>query len=186
MPDFLKDQHPVTPPEHPAPKEAISTAAKPVESQLDRLKKRRREARENREPLDLPIPGYGDELVARYRVLDYDELRKLETRGAKMAQAGDTEAGLKVTMDTIAQACVGIFLRQDDGSIKALNECVSEFGDEPIRYDERLAETVGVDAEGKVRVVIRRVFPTDLAILGHLAQISNWMEGVNDTDDQDF
>lgn len=187
MPDALVDQNPVTPPEANPPKEAISTGPKPAQqSQLERLKKRRREARENREPLDLPIPGYGDELVARYRVLDYDELQKLERRGSKMAQAGDTEAGLKVTMDTIAQACIGIFLRQDDGSLKPLNECVTEFGDEPVRYDARLAETVGVDAEGKVRVVIRRVFPTDLSIIGHLAQISNWMEGVNDTDDEGF
>ncbi len=187
MDDALSDHHPVSVPEHPAPEEAISTGAKPGEkSQLDRLKKRMRSAREDREPLELPIPGSGDELVAKYRVLDYEELQRLEKRGAKMAQSGDTQAGLNITMDTIAQACVGIFLAQEDGSLKPLNEVDPSYGDEPVRYDERFAEVAGVDAEGKVRVLIRRAFPTDLSIIAHLARISNWMESTNDADDEGF
>lgn len=165
-------------PRTPAP------AAKAV-SPLDRLKERRRKAQEERDPLDLDIPGYGGELVARYRVLSFEEMEKLQERGGKMAQVADKEAELKITMDTIAAACVGIFLREDD-KLRPLNEVDAKFGDEPVRYDERLAEAVGVDSEGKVRVLIRRMFPTELSILAHLQRISNWMEGVNDVDDRDF
>jgi hypothetical protein len=159
-------------------------AAKAV-SQLDRLKERRRRAREEREPLDLDIPGYGGELVARYRVLSFEEMEKLQDRGGKMARAADIEVELKITMDTIAAACVGIFLRED-GKLRPLNEVDAKFGDEPVRYDERLAEAVGVDSEGKVRILIRRMFPTELSIIGHLQRVSNWMSGVNDADDEDF
>jgi hypothetical protein len=186
MDDVLKDHHPVDPPEHPAPAEAISTGAKLETSRLERLRERRRAAREDRDPLDLPIPGYGDELIARYRVLDYDELQKLQKRGGEMARSGDKEAGLKVTIDTIAQACVGIFLAEEDGSLRPLNEVDPSYGDEPVRYDERLAEVVGIDAEGKVRILIRRAFPSDLSIIAHLERIDSWMSSTNDADDAGF
>jgi hypothetical protein len=186
MDDALNYQHPVEPPEHSAPGEAISTGPKPDTSRLERLRERRRAAREDREPLDLPIPGYADELVARYRILDYEELQKLQKRGGEMARSGDKEAGLKVTIDTISQACVGIFLAEEDGSLRPLNEVDPDYGDEPVRYDERFAEVVDIDAEGKVRVLIRRAFPSDLSIIAHLERISNWMESTNDADDEGF
>jgi hypothetical protein len=166
-----------TPPTPVPPEKAVS--------QLDRLKERRRKAREDREPLELDIPGYGGELVAKYRVLDYDELEKLEEKGLKMARAQEGEVKMKITIDTIAKACVGIFLREGD-NLRPLNEVDSKFGDEPVCYDERLAGAVGVDHGRKVRTLIREMFPTDLSIFSHLDRISNWMEGVNDADDQDF
>jgi hypothetical protein len=169
-----------------APVEVPIERPKKPATQLDRLKERRRKLAEDRPPLDLAIPGYGDELVARYRVLDFDEMQKLRERGGKMAQAQDREAELKVTMDTIAAACVGIFCRQEDGTLKPLNEIAPEFGDEPVRYDSRLAEAVGVDSEGKVRVLILQMFPTELSIIGHLGQIDAWMSGLNEADDSDF
>jgi hypothetical protein len=185
MDDALKDHHPVPPPEHTTPEEAISTGAKPDASRLERLRERRRAAREDRAPLDLPIPGYGDELIARYRVLDYEELQKFQKRGGEMARSGDKEAGLKVTIDTIAQACVGIFLAEE-GGLRPLNEVDPGYGDDPVRYDERFAEVVAVDAEGKVRTLIRKAFPSDLAIIAHLERIDNWMSSSNEADDAGF
>ena len=186
MADALKDEYPVDPPEHSPPEGLISTGAKPDVSRLERLRERRRAAREDRAPLDLPIPGYGDELIARYRVLDYGELQKLQKRGGDMARSGDKEAQLKVTMDTIAQACVGVFLAEEDGSLRPLNEVDPDYGDDPVRYDERFAEVVQVDAEGKVRTLIREAFPSDLAILAHLERLDSWMSSTNDADDEGF
>jgi hypothetical protein len=157
-------------------------------NQFERLKELRRKMGEERPPLELAIPGYNDELVARYRVLDYDEMERLQRRGGKMAQAQDREAQLKVTMDSIAAACVGMFVRQEDGALKPMNECPSDLdlGDEPIRYDERLAKVLGIDSQGKVRVLIREMFPTELSIIGHLERIDAWMSGVSESDDEDF
>jgi hypothetical protein len=159
--------------------------AKPAETQLDRLKERRRKVRETRDPLQLEIPEYGGELVAAYRVLGWEEMTKLREKGNQMAAANDPEAELKVTMSTIAAACVGFYVRQDDGDLKPLNETVESFGDEPVRYDSRLAEALGIDTD-RVWVVIREMFPTDLSIISHLAEISRWMESSRSEDDADF
>ena len=179
----MNDEHRAAP---EGEEEIVTPSSGKPSNQLERLKEHRRRLNEEREPLDLAIPGYSDELVARYRVLDYDEMDKLRRRGGRMAQAQDREAELKVTMNTIAAACVGIFVRQEDGTLAPLNEQAPEFGEEPVRYDGRLASALGVDSEGKVRTLIRRMFPTELSIIGHLERIDAWMSGVSEDDDGDF
>jgi len=176
--------------EAPAEVPIETPPARPT-SQLERLKQRRRKLAEERRPLDLAIPGWEDiegwgTLVGRYRVLDYEELEQLKKRGMKMARTQDPETELKITIDTIAAACVGIFCRQENGTMKPLNETDPAFGDEPVRYDERLADAIGADAEGKVRTLIRQMFPTELSIFGHLERIDGWMSGINQGDDEDF
>jgi hypothetical protein len=166
----------------------VASPAKPT-NQLERLKELRRKRGEERRPLDLAIPGYEDQLIARYRVLDHDKVEKLKRRVRKMVQAQDDDAELKGAMDTIAAACVGMFVRQEDGSLKPMNECPSdlELGDEPIRYDERLAEVLGIDSEGKVRTLIFQMFGEEgLIIENHFQRIDAWMSGVNEDDDEDF
>lgn len=195
MPDEQKAVEPPAIDDAPEPEGAAGITLPPPPkkpaNQFDRLKEHRRRLAAGREPLDVAIPGYNDELVARYRVLDYDELQKLRRRGGKMAQAQDPEAELKVTMDTIAAACVGMFVRQEDGSLLLMNECPSDLdlGDEPICYDERLAEVLGIElpTQSKVRSLIYQVFgEEDLLIFGHLERIDGWMSGINEDDDQDF
>src|SRR4051812_42606756 len=83
----------------------VQPSAKPAANRLDRLKEKRRKVNEKREPLKLQIPEYGDELVAAYRVLEFEELKKLNDKGREMAAANDPRAELKITCDTIAAAC---------------------------------------------------------------------------------
>lgn len=160
-------------------------SAKPdAASPLDQLKERRRKLQEERDPLMLDIPGYGGRLVAGYKVLDWEVIKGIRDKGADMARANDQNAELKVTIDTIAAACVGIFL-SEDGKTTPLNETLAEFGDDPVLYDNRLAKALGIDTD-RVRVVIREIFPTDLSIFSHLEEISRWMEFENSEVDEDF
>lgn len=166
----------------PAPK---PPSAKPASNRLDSLKEKRRKVRQKRDPLKLEIPEYGGELVAAYRVLDWEEMARLREKGNEMAAANDLEAELKVTCDTIAAACVGFFTTDDEGKPMPLNETEDEFGDQPILYDSRLARILEIDTD-KVRILIREMFPTDLSIIAHLAEISRWMESNRASDDSDF
>src|SRR4051812_23283227 len=94
----------------PAPK---PQSEKSATNRLDSLKEKRRRVRKPRKPLELEIPEYGGELVAAYRVLDWEELTKLREKGTEMSAANDPKAELKVTCDTIAAACVGFYVRED-------------------------------------------------------------------------
>ena len=159
-------------------------AAKAPENAIERLREKRRKVRAPREPLKLEIPGYGDTLVAAYRNLDWEELKTLREKGGEMAATNDKDAELKVTMDTIAEACVGFYVRES-GELVPLNETVEAFGTEPVCYDSRLAEALGIDTN-RVRTLIREMFPTDLSIIAHLAEISRWMESTRAEDDESF
>jgi hypothetical protein len=163
----------------------VQPSAKPAENRLDSLKEKRRKVRTKRDPLKLEIPEYGADLVAAYRVLDFEELKKLREKGEEMAAANDPRAELKVNCDTIAAACVGFYTLAEDDSEIPLNETEESFGDEPIVYDSRLAEALGVETK-LVRELILAIFPTDLSVIAHVAQISRWMESTRANDDADF
>ncbi len=166
----------------PRPKPSAKPAAG---NRLDRLKQRREKVNEKRDALKLQIPEYGEELVAAYRVLSFEELKKLNEKGREMAAANDPRAELKVTCDTIAAACVGFYTLDEDGSEIPLNEVDESLGDEPIVYNAKLAEALGVETK-LVRELIEAIFPTDLSIIAHLAEISRWMESNRASDDADF
>lgn len=157
--------------------------AKPT-TQLERLKAEREKATERREPLDLPLPGYSL-LVARYRALTYEEIEKLLDKGRKMVKAHEPEFRLKITMDSLAKACVGMFTRTEAGDLLPVNELKEDYGDEPVLYDGRLADALGLEAD-TARAVIREAFPHDLAIFAHWEEVSSWMEDTAAEDDQDF
>lgn len=162
----------------------VPAATKPAENALDRLKEKRRKVRRAREPLKLDIPDYDGDLVAAYRVLDWPEMKALREKGNAMAATNDPGAELKVTADTIAAACVGFYGQGREGLVP-LNELKEEYGDEPVIYDDRLADALGIETKS-VRTLIFEMFPTDLSIIAHLAEISRWMESSRSEDDEDF
>jgi hypothetical protein len=164
---------------------AEKPSAKPAANRLDRLKKKREQVNQEREPLKLQIPEYGDELVAAYRVLNFEELNKLLERGEAMTAQGDPRAKFKVSCDTIAAACVGFYTLDENGEEIPLNEIDESLGEEPITYKDKLAEALGVETR-KVRELIEEIFPTDLSIMAHLGEISRWMESNRESDDADF
>ena len=167
------------------PKPEVATA---LGSDFERLKARQRRTRKKREPLELDIPGYGGEFVGKYRLLEIPEIRKKRLRMEEEEEAGNEWAQLNGAMDNISMACIGIFLRTSDGSLVPINDYDREkYGDEPVRWDSRLAEFFGIEAD-ESRAVIRGVFPEgeDLAIVTHSQEINLWLAGGVEEDSEGF
>lgn len=147
-----------------------------------------RQALTHKRTLDLPVPGY-QRMVARYKAIDYAIIDKIEARARK---SQGPMADLNAAADVLAQTCIGIFLREDNGELLPLNEQLERWGDDPIRYDARLAEAVGVEP-GKARTIIHNVFGVfevdtgnDLVLMGHQTEILRWLKQANADDDADF
>lgn len=108
--------------------------------------------------LDKALPGYS--LTVRFKAIDYELIEKIQSRAAKAVGNIGPRAYLNAAADILAQTCVGIFERTDDG-LTPLNELLPQWGDEPVCFDNRLAEAVGVDAGESARQVIFNVFAVD-------------------------
>jgi hypothetical protein len=163
----------------------------PDNSLLSRLRAQRQALTEKR-TLDLPIPGYS--LTARYKAIDYQIVDKITERARKAEKQIGSRASLNAAADILAQACLGIYERRDDDSLVPLNELLPAWGDEPIVYDKRLAEAVGVEIEGnRAREVVFGVFAVDvpdtgndMALMGHQTEILQWLRQTQDDADADF
>lgn len=89
-----------------------------MSSLQERLAARREQLQQER-TFVLPVLGYEDVgLHARYRVLSYEELRKIGKRNEKLE--GTTEGELAVAADTLINACVELIERNDDDSYVGL------------------------------------------------------------------
>jgi hypothetical protein len=125
--------------------------------------KARRETLVADETLDLPIPTWGGDLVARYRVLDRKEIETLTTRNGKPTATAD--------LDFLIRSCVGISMRDDEGELVAL---IDQTG--PVRFDARLAGMLDIDAM-TARDVVQYLFRANAVAVGaHAQKIAEWMQ----------
>ena len=163
-------------------------------SVLGRLRARRDDlAADHR--LDLDIPGYDGDLVARYRPLTAGEQTRLAgkvERAERIAgnENQEGEAQLRTAMDTIIAACVEILARQD-GQLVPLAAIIGS--NVPVRYDEQLAEALGITDAGSARAVLRGVFPRDKAgdvlpqpVSRHANEVALWMTRIGSDADGDL
>lgn len=81
-------------------------------SALDRARARFEKLRASAH-VHLPIPGWGDDLIARVEIIDETALRAMTEREAD---------GLDATADMIDAAVVGLFSRGDDGELVPLGD----------------------------------------------------------------
>lgn len=152
----------------------------PDGSVLGRLRERRAElAADHR--LDLAIPGYGGELVARYRPLTAEEQRHLAAKVDRADHASEAKAAavqMMVAVDTIVAACDEILVMQDGGLVPLAAIAGAEG---PVRFDEQLAEALGIDAD-TAREVVCGLFPRDRGgqvlpqpVNRHANEVAVWM-----------
>ena len=133
-------------------------------SVIDRVRARRDE-RIADEHLDLPVPTWGGELVARFTVVDTDVLERI----TKRLQAGKADPGADA--DFLVAACTGVFVREDDGPLEAVTH-----DGQPVAFDKRLAVVLGIDAE-RAREVVDYLVKGNRLALGSLAvRVLNWMQ----------
>lgn len=114
------------------------------------------------EHLTLPVPTWGGELCVRYRVVDREELER-QSEGERSATDSDC--------DFLIAACERVLVRDAAGGLRD----VAPPEPLPFRFDVRLAELLGYQAEG-AREVVRFLFNSNGLAIGEQAlTVLNWM-----------
>lgn len=148
----------------------------------------KRQAIGERKDLVLDIPGYGGQLVARYRYVPYEEISGILRKAQKKIKDPEIEA--KAAADVLIKMCAEILTRREPGEQPiGLGQAVKELEGETITYsDPRLAQVVGVqDAlpeRANARSLVRAVFGNDYALIGHQEEVAAWAQ--DSERDQDF
>lgn len=156
----------------------------PAGSILDQLRDKRRALSQDKTKV-IDVAGYGGQLAVEYGRMDYDELSPLLN---KMAKVKSSQAELNIMTDVLVRACRSVLVRPEDGGkLTALNEVVPEFGDDPVRYDKRLAEAceLKVDAT-RARLICQGLFNNDLALVAHSNELIEWMKDSEEEASEDF
>lgn len=140
----------------------MSDAVATTVSLKDRLAARREELRRDR-VIDLPVPGYESDLVARYAPLDYHVLRRIGIRSEN--EPDEIQGEINVAADVLVNACVGLFEKTADGLVPtgyrwSTSAAVELFG---IPQHE-----VGSSA----RDAILKIFPSDTLLVYQYAEYS--------------
>jgi hypothetical protein len=149
-------------------------------SLLDNLRKARKEIGTDKY-LDLEIPGYNGELVARYHRLDWDVLRAIARKAEK---SKNPRKELNAQCDVLIAACEQILIRHQ-GVLKPLNVAFPELGEEPVRYDNRLTKALDFEAPN-ARGAVFGTFSNDLAVTYQHNELSSWMGESSQDEDEDF
>lgn len=127
-------------------------------SLVDRIRARR-EALLADLHLDMPVPSWGGDLVARFEPVDRDALIKLsERQDAK--RHGDA--------DFLIAACKAIYAKDDDGHLIPLTE-----GQVPSGFDEATAEALGLEFTS-ARHLVYAMCSTDVAVSSLAQRVIEW------------
>jgi hypothetical protein len=141
--------------------QALAQLAGGGTSLRDRL---RAQAQADIQPQPFEVPGY-DGLVAMYRPLTDRE--RDEVNNANFEQ-GEQAANVRLLL----LACVGMYARDHDGTL----EPILGEGGEHARYDAALAWYLGLELQGTLDDLLRRVFKHNAMAIGrHSGEVSSWM-----------
>lgn len=139
----------------------------PAGSALSRIEARRRKAAESL-TLDLPVPRYDPPIYVRFRPVEPDEVEAVEKRFRGLKDKNRTVIR---NAAVLVEACLGLFEKDDDGSLVGLNE-----DPDPAtwpRFTEELAEIVGVDADTAIDTV-RGTYLTGYDIVNTAVRLLEW------------
>lgn len=155
---------------------SAAAAASPNGSSLLSGLRAKRAAISEERKLELPIPGYGGELVARYKWIEFEEINKLVKKAEKRSQ--DPLVDVKLAADVLVRMCEEVLI-EVDGKLVPLGEAVREFDGETIDYtDPRLAEAVGVAGDLPERPTAREsliaIFGNKFALVQHSNEVTEW------------
>jgi hypothetical protein len=118
---------------------------------------------------DIPLPGYDGKLVGRYRAVS---LPRLYGRNGQMHNPMGEDWGLGA--DALATGLEGLYGLDPQGELVPLYAS----GD-PARYDDELAQALGVEAEHTARAVLVAVMGGgalgESRVWAHFMQYQNWL-----------
>lgn len=141
---------------------------------------RLRELRENFTQditVDLEVPGYRGELVARYAPLPWEMIRNFAMRGERGKR--NPNIGPTIAADGLANAVVGFFFREDEKLVPVTwqNEPVEKYGD-------ALAKVLGIEGTETVRETVKAVFPDEFSLVAHYGEFMEWQAERDDGDEE--
>lgn len=142
---------------------------------LDNLRRRRESLAADATTL-LDVPGYGGLLTVRYRTLDAKAIKQIGKRAESAGRLSGDEATAELNggVDQIAASCVEVLVRDaDTGNLSPIDP-----SGEPRRFDRRLAELLGFEAENG-RQVVYGVFGPDMHIMGTVKELTEWQTGAS-------
>lgn len=157
------DEDEYTPVEDEAPATAEPGSA------LSRLRALREDFT-NAATVDLDVPGYKGELVARYHPLPWEVIRQLAIRGEKGKR--DPNNGPMIACDGLANAIEGFFIRAADGSLAPL----TYNGDPVLTFNAALMAVLGVEGTQTARERVRAVFPDSFSLVAHYGSLMQFQE----------
>jgi hypothetical protein len=160
-----------------------SPLPEPPESVMQRLREKRKSISERNE-IDIDIPGYDGELVARYRLMEGHEF---ELIGKKVRRQFKSTADRLTygSADTLIAACVNILIRGADDRLYPLGDLIGLPG-EPIRYDDRLAEFLKFEANSARDVILGVFANNELALAQHQVKFARWTSDTSKDVSEDF
>lgn len=163
--------------------------ARPAESgSLMATLRAKREALGAERRLELDIPGYAGLLVARYKPVEWDVVSKI---GDRVNRSNSARSEVFGAADLLIACCEEILTRKGE-ELVPLNEAPEleaslreVLGDQPVRYEQRLADAFQYEAVTAREVVIG-LFRNDYALIDQHREVLNWLRESGDEDDQDF
>lgn len=129
--------------------------------------------------IDLPVPGYRGELIARYAPLAWEVVRAIALRGERSKR--DPNIGPTLAADGLANAIVGFFFRDTidpDADLTA----VTWQGDPVTAYDPALASVLGLKDAETTREIVKATFPDEFALVAHYGTFMEWQAERDDAD----
>jgi len=126
--------------------------------------------------IDLDVPTFGGKLVARHRALDYPETEAIAKAVATSEHPKKILLGM---VDTIIRSLDELLWRDEpDGELVSLAselERTSGQHEEPVKFDERLADALGFKSK-TARGVALDAFGKEMAVVSYYADLTRWME----------
>lgn len=114
------------------------------------------------EHLDVDVPSWSGQLVARYGVITDDD---------ELVRAVSSSGAVEQFVDFLIKACTGLYLRGETGDLDAITDDAGR----TVGY-EAIAEKLGLEVE-TTREALRHVFGDNVvAISAHAMQVFTWMQ----------
>jgi hypothetical protein len=138
-------------------------------SRIDRVKKRHQAGRK---PLFLPIPEWDGDVWVRYG--------KVGAKVLTAAVGGRRKRPVVANSEMLVAACQEIYVIDDETGKRVP---IAEAGQQPVRFDGRLAELFELKGDTPVKIVMG-MYRDDVAIGRHAQRVINWQNG-EDLDETD-
>jgi hypothetical protein len=147
------------------------------QSIVSALRARRSKIGRGADPLDLAVPGYGGELVIRYRWVPLEELTV--TAESLSEIKGQAELTIAASADTLVATCQEVFVKWD-GELKPLSTDGT-----PVKFDDRLAYSLGIESKS-ARQVATDTFSNEYSLIQTGNVVVEWLKDTTRKVNADF